>query len=452
MTMTADQDTATLVKSLEELLGSDDIAAARDLLESIHPADQADLYQRLPPEGREGLLALLSAEGIAQLIAHLEEDVREQLVDRMPRAALAAVLDHAANDVAADVLRLLPPSETARVLSNMATAADITPLLGHADESAGGLMTRGYVALHRDMTVAEAMTFLRLSKPLAEEAYYLYVLDSANRLEGIVNLRQLIVSDPQAVIADVMARDIVTVSPDADQEEAARLLQHYRLRALPVTDEQGILSGIITADDVIDVITEEATEDMYRLAGLPVDESIFAPVAVSARKRIPWLVINLLTAFLAAGMVAVFEGTIQKAAALAVFMPIIAGQGGNAGIQTITIVVRGIALGEIEPRDARRVLSKEIALGVIRGILFGLAVGLIAWAWKGAWGWGLVVGVAMLLNMLVAGLFGVLVPLGMRKARLDPAIASGVFLTTFTDIMGFLFLLGLATLLIGQLT
>src|SRR3990172_4636703 len=312
MTMTADQDTATLVKSLEELLGSDDIAAPRDLLESIHPADQADLYQRLPPEGREGLVALLSAEVLAQIIAHLEEDVREQLVDRMPRAALAAVLDHAANDVAADVLRLLPPSETARVLSNMATAA-------------------------------EAMTFLRLSKPLAEEAYYLYVLDSANRLEGIVNLRQLIVSDPQAVIAVVMARDIVTVSPDADQEEAARLLQHYRLRALPVTDEQGILSGIITADDLIDVIAEEATEDMYRLVGLPADESVFAPLAESTRRRLPWLLINLFAAFAAAGMVAIFEGTIQKAAALAVFMPVVAGQGGNAGIQTITIVVRGIA-------------------------------------------------------------------------------------------------------------
>jgi len=452
MTMTADQDTATLVKSLEELLGSDDIAAARDLLESIHPADQADLYQRLPPEGREGLVALLSAEGIAQLIAHLEEDVREQLVDRMPRAALAAVLDHAANDVAADVLRLLPPSETARVLSNMATAADITPLLGHADESAGGLMTRGYVALHKDMTAAEAMTFLRLSKPLAEEAYYLYVLDRQNRLEGIVNLRQLIVSDPQAVIADVMARDIVTVSPDADQEEAARLLQHYRLRALPVTDEQGVLSGIITADDLIDVIAEEATEDMYRLVGLPADESVFAPLAESTRRRLPWLLINLFAAFAAAGMVAIFEGTIQKAAALAVFMPVVAGQGGNAGIQTITIVVRGIAVGEIELRDARRVLSKEIAIGIIKGLTFGLLVGIVAWAWQGEWAWGFVVGLALLLNMLVAGALGALIPLGLRTLRLDPAVASGVFLTTFTDVFGFLFLLGLATLLISHLT
>ncbi|HEU4760595.1 MAG TPA: magnesium transporter [Dehalococcoidia bacterium] len=450
--MATEQETATLARRLEELLSSDDVTAAAELLASVHPADQADLYQRSDPDARETLLALLTADGLAQLLGHLDEDPLAELIDRMPRASLAAVLDRAANDVAADILRQLPPAEAARVLSNMASAADVTPLLGYADESAGGLMTRGYVALHRDMTAAEAMTFLRLSKPLAEEAYYLYVLDSRNHLQGVVNLRQLIVADPTARIEDVMTRDVVTVPPGADQEEAARLLQHYRLRALPVVDADGALSGIITADDVIDVITEEATEDMYRLAGLPADESIFAPVSVSARRRIPWLVINLVTAFAAAGMVAIFEGTIAKAAALAVFMPIIAGQGGNAGIQTITIVVRGIALGEIEPRDARRVLGKEIALGIIRGILFGLIVGVIALAWKGAWGWGLVVGLAMLLNMLVAGLFGVLVPLAMKAARLDPAIASGVFLTTFTDVMGFFFLLGLGSLLIDELT
>ncbi len=450
--MATEQETATLANRLQDLLSGDNVAEAVELLASIHPADQADLYLRLDPEARVALLALLSAEGLAQLLGHLDEEVREEVVDRMPRAALASVLDRADNDVAVDILRLLPPSEAARVLSNMATAAEITPLLGHADESAGGLMTRGYVALHKEMTVAEAMTFLRLSRPLAEEAYYLYVLDALNRLQGVVNLRQLIVSDPQTRIEEVMTGDVITVSPDTDQEEAARLLRHYRLRALPVVDEGGLLRGIITADDLIDVITEEATEDMYRMAGLPADESVFAPVRVSAQRRIPWLTINLVTAFLAAGMVAIFEDTIAKAAALAVFMPVIAGQGGNAGTQSVTIVVRGIALGEVELRDARRILSKEIALGIIRGILFGLIVGLIAWAWKGNWGWGVVVGLAMLLNMLVAGLLGAVIPLTMRALRLDPAIASAIFLTTFTDVMGFLFLLGLGTLLIGQLT
>ena len=450
--MTTEQESAQLAERIEELLSGDNVQAAAELLAAMHPADQADLYNRLSGADRETILALLSNESRALLLEHLDEDALEEIVGRLPRVELSRVLDLTKNDIAADALRLLPPSEAARTLAQMTTAPEVTPLLIHPDESAGGLMTRGYVALHKDMTVSEAMTYLRARQPLAEEAYYLYVLDAGNHLQGVVNLRQLIVSDPQTKLEDVMTREVISVKPDTDQEEAANLLQHYRLRAIPVVDDSGFLSGIITADDIIDVIAEEATEDMYRMAGLPGDESIFAPVHVSARRRIPWLLVNLITAFMAGGMVAIFEGTIAKAAALAVFMPIIAGQGGNAGIQTITIVVRSLALGEIEPRDAKRVLNKEIALGVIRGVLFGIIVGIAALLWKGEWGWGVVVGTAMLLNMLVAGLLGTLIPLGMKAFRLDPAIASGVFLTTFTDMLGFLFLLGLATLLIDQLT
>jgi magnesium transporter len=414
----------------------------------MHPADQADLYQRLDEDDRETMVSLLSAEGLGNLLGHLDEDLFPDIVGPMPRAALARVLDVTDNDIAADILRLLPPAEAARTLSNMTRTSEVLPLLAHEDESAGGLMTRGYVALHKDMTVEEALNYLRAARPTAEEAYYLYVLDGQNHLQGIVNLRELIVSEPDTRIERVMTTEVTSVRPGVDQEEAANLLQHYRLRALPVVDDEGVLEGIITADDVIDVIQEEATEDMYRIAGLPGDESIFAPVTVSARRRIPWLLVNLGTAFLAGAMVALFEGTIEKAATLAVFMPIIAGQGGNAGIQTITIVVRSMALGEIEARDARRVLRKEVTLGVIRGVLFGVIVGVVALAWKGEPEWGLVVGVAMLLNMLVAGLLGTLIPLGLRAIKQDPAIAAGVFLTTFTDVAGLFFLLGLGAMLI----
>jgi magnesium transporter len=346
----------------------------------------------------------------------------------------------------------MPAAEAVRTLAQMRTAAEIMPLLQHGDETAGGIMTRGYIALHKDMTAQEAISFLRATKPLPDEAYYLYVLDSRSRLQGIVNLRELIVSDPSTRIEDVMTSDLVTVGPGVDQEDAARMLQHYRLRSLPVVDEDGVLQGIITSDDIIDVIQEEATEDMFRMAGLSADESVFAPVSVSARLRIPWLVINLGTALVAGAVVAAFEGTIEKAAALAAFMPIIAGQGGNAGIQTVTIVVRSLALGEIESQDALPILRKEVGLGVVRGVLFGVLVGAIAYAWQGEWAWGLVVGASMLLIMLVAGVVGTVIPLGMRALRIDPAIASGVFLTTATDILGFFFLLGLATLMIDQLS
>jgi magnesium transporter len=446
------EEERSILDRLRDLLHGDNVASARELLDGLHPADQADVFDSLDEDERQTMLALFDAEGAADLLEHLDEALRKEVVDEMPRGALATVLDRMENDIAVDILREMPPPEAVRVLAQMTSAAELLPLLQHEDETAGGIMTRGYIALHKDMTAEEAIAFLRATKPLAEEAYYLYVLDGQSRLQGVVNLRQLVTSDPKARIEDVMETDVASVHPDTDQEEAARLLQHYRLRSLPVVDEAGVLSGIITADDVIDVIQEEATEDMYRMAGLPGDESIYAPVMVSARKRIPWLIANLVTAALAGGMVAIFEGTIEKAAALAVFMPIVAGQGGNAGIQTVTMVVRSIALGEVEPRDARTVLAKELTLGLIRGVLFGVIVGVVAFAWQGEWAWGVVVGGAMLLNMIVAGLMGTFIPLGMKALKLDPAIASGVFLTAFTDVLGFLFLLGFATILIGQLT
>jgi len=450
--MTTEQDAAELAERVEEALRGDDVERAAEVIATVHPADRADLYERLDPELREAFFSVLSTEEMAELMEYLDEEVRGVVTARMPRVTLARVLDRTSNDVAVDVLRTLPPADTARVLSSMATAQEISPLLEHADESAGGLMTRGYVALHPEMTVHDAITFLRLRKPLADEAYYLYVLDAGNRLQGVVNLRELLISEADTPIVSVMTKDAITVAPDTDQEEVARLVQHYRLRALPVVDEDRVLRGIITADDAMEVASEEATEDMYRMVGLLSDDSVYAPVLVSARRRIPWLAINLLAAFAAAAMVAAFEDTIAKAAALAVFMPVVAGQGGNSGIQSITIVVRGLALGEIQPEDARWVLAKEGAIGLVKGIVFGLLIGVIAWAWQGEPAWGLVVGVALLLNMLMAGFLGAVIPLTLRALRLDPAIASGIFLTAFTDVLGFLFLLGLGALLIEQLT
>ncbi len=450
--MTTEQDTMADLARLQELLQGDDVQSAIDLLEGLHPADQADVFEALDQADQPKMLALLSGEGIAHLLSHLEDEQRRSVVDEMPRATLARVLDASEHDVAVDILRTLPPAEAVMTLSQMSTAADVTPLLAHADESAGGLMTRGYIALHRDMTAGEAIDFLRATKPAAEEAYYLYVLDAANHLQGVVNLRQLIVSDPETRLEDVMEPEPIAVAAETDQEEAANLMQHYRLRSLPVVDEEGVLSGVITSDDIIDVIQEEATEDMYYIAGLPGDDSLHASLQVSARRRIPWLMVSLATSFMAGAVVALFEGTIEQAAALVVFMPIIAAQSGSAGIQTVTIVVRGIALHELEAAEAWRALRKEIALGVIRGVLFGVLVGGAAYLWQGEWAWGAVVGGAMLLNMVVAGLLGMVIPMTLRAMKLDPAVASGILLVSFTDILGFLMLLGFGALAISQLT
>jgi magnesium transporter len=333
----------------------------------------------------------------------------------------------------------------------MAEAADVAPLLAHPDESAGGRMTRGYIALRADMTVDEAINYLRLVKPNTEEAYYLYVVDAADRLEGVVSLRHLVVAPPRTPVSEVMSRDVVAVRAGTDQEECARLIRRYNLLALPVVDEGDHLVGVTTIDDLLDVATEEATEDMYRMVGMAETESFYRPVPSSIRRRLPWLFVNLLTALAAASVVSFFEGTISRFAALAVFMPVVAGMGGNAGIQTLTLTVRGLALGEVSAADAVWVILRELAVASANGLAIGVAVGLTAYVWEGNVYLSLVLGAAMMLNMLAAALAGVLVPLGLKVAGADPALASGVFVTTVTDILGFLFFLGLATAFISYM-
>jgi magnesium transporter len=242
------------------------------------------------------------------------------------------------------------------------------------------------------------------------------------------------------------------VSTDADQEEAARLVERYDLRSLPVVDSEGRLAGVVTQDDIIDVVEEEATEDMYLMTGVTGVEGPWSPLPISIRRRLPWLMINILTAMAAATVVSLFQGTIEKAAILAVFMPVIAGQGGNAGIQTLTIIVRSLALGEMELRDARAVLARQVAISVCNGVAVGLAVGAVAFLWEGNLALGIVVALAMVANVgLVAALGGVLVPTTMRFLGFDPALASGIFVTMLTDLMGFLTFLGLAALFISQI-
>ena len=452
--MAPEQEVQVLVRQVEELLSSDSarVEELASLVGSIHPADQAELYCRLSPPQREALLALLNAEGLARLLERLPEEEVEALVARMPRETLARVLDHMESDEAAYIIRYLPPADAARVLANMRTAADVAPILQHAEDTAGGLMTRGYVALHPDMTVQEAVTYLRLRRPSAEEGYYLYVLDGANRLQGVVNLRQLIVASPGTPVSQLMTRDVIAVPPETDQEEVARLIQRYRLRALPVVDEKGVLLGIITADDVLDVVTEEATEDLYRLAGVGVEERALSPLRESLKRRIPHLVVNLATAFVSGLTVSAFEGTVAQAAALAVFMPIIAGHGGNTGTQAATVMVRSLALGDATPRDTLRIVAKEMAFGLVHGVLAGsLAAGLALALYQNPWLAAVVFG-AMVGNVVVAGVVGSLIPLALQALKIDPALASSIWLTTFTDVMGFLMLLGAGTLLVDRLT
>jgi magnesium transporter len=281
--------------------------------------------------------------------------------------------------------------------------------------------------------------------------FYLYVVDMRRHLVGVISLRRLLLVSPPTPLKRIMTTDLISVRTDTDQEEVARLVASYNLLAIPVVDEENKLVGVITVDDVIDVIKDEATEDVYRLAGVAGDDRVFSTAGESLRKRVPWLQVNLVTAFVAASVVALFEGRIRDVPVLAVFMPVVAGMGGNAATQTLTVIVRGIALGELTWANSRKALLKEAAVGIGNGFACGVVGALVVWVWKGDLVLGLILCAAMVINMFIAATAGTVIPLALRAMKVDPALASSVFITTLTDVFGFASWLGLGTIFIKYL-
>jgi len=305
-------------------------------------------------------------------------------------------------------------------------------------------------ALNEDLTVGEAITELQSNRDV-EMVFYLYVIDSRRHLVGVVSLRRLLLVPPDTPLKRIMTTDLISARVEMDQEEVAGLVASYNLLAIPVVDAENKLVGVITVDDVIDVIKDEATEDVYRLAGLASDDRVFTTPMESLRKRLPWLLVNLVTAFIAASVVKLFEGTISMVTSLAVFMPVVAGMGGNAATQTLAVIVRGIALGELTWSNTRKALIKEALVGLGNGVACGIVGAGVAWLMQGTPWLGLILGLAMIINMFVAATAGTLIPLALRALNVDPALASSVFITTLTDVFGFLSFLGLGALFIKYL-
>lgn len=407
------------------------------------------LEERSPEETLERLEELPS-ELAVEVLEHMDPERASEVLARLTDAEAAQILGEMWPDNAVDVIEELPAERRQDLLERMAPAeaAQIRRLIAYPHDTAGGLMSPDVVALPEHLTVEEAIERLRELADEVETLYYAYVVDEDRRLRGVLSMRDLLLSPPQTPIREVLRRDVVKVPVDADAEEVARIFDRYHFLALPVVDSEDRLLGIVTFDDVIDAIREEETEDMHRMVGIAPEDRALDPWHESLRRRLPWLLINLGTALAAAGVVALFEGTIAQVTALAVLMPIIAGQGGNAGSQTVTVVVRGIALGEVRPGEGWRIVLKEGLLGAVQGIVIGVIVALIAALWQGDPTLGLVVALAMVFNLILAGVFGALIPLGLRFVGADPALASTIFLTTVTDICGFLFLLGLGALLL----
>ena len=444
-------DVDTTLDHVREALDKQDWDQAVALVEALRPPDQAELFGDLPPEDQDELLPRLDLEDSADILEELEEEEAAEIAARLETGDLVQILDEMEPDEAADLLGDIPPDQAAEVLSLMEEPEEIRPLLEHADETAGGLMTSAKVTLHQQMTAQEAMAHLRTLAPESEDVYYLFVVDEQVQLVGVVSLRQLIVAAPEARVDAIMAPDVISVRANADQEEAARLMARYDLLALPVVDARDHLLGLITHDDLVEVLEEEATEDIYRLGGVPDEQPHDVPIPAALRTRLPWLLLNMGTALVSGVVLSLFESTIARVAALTVFFPFVAGVCGSAGTQALTVTVRGLAMGEIEPRDGLRTLGRELLIGMANGLAVGLLVTLIALALHEPPLLGLVVGFAILMNMIGAGIAGALVPILMQLARVDPALASPILVTTITDTCGYLIYLGLATLVLPML-
>jgi magnesium transporter len=448
----ANQDQIELVRErLQELLEAGDFASAVEMLAESHPADQADLIEHQDREVQERLILHLGTEQLAQILEYLDENLRTELLKDLPADLLVPLLNRLDEDVVADILQELDDELANQVVPRLQYRQYVEELLDYPEDSAGGRMSVDVVALQRTWTVEQAINFLRTESPDDTHPFYLYVVDDEGRLIGTVGLRALVTVAPETPIAAITREEVLSVEATEDQEVAAERMRHYNLLALPVVDAEDKLRGVITADDVLDVQVQEATEDIYRMAGLAEEERIFRPIRDAVPPRLAWLLINMITASLAVVTVSMFEGTIERAAVLAFFMPLVAGMGGNAGIQTITLVVRSLALGEIEQRDVVRVLRHELVIALVKGVVIGIVAGSIAYIWQGQPWLGIIVGIALLANICNATLIGVLVPLLLKRLRFDPALASGIFVTTFSDVVGFFVFLGLATALIVHL-
>ncbi len=438
------------ISEIRRYLDDENVDGALAQFRQLHPVDQGEVLVGISESNRLQLLESLSPGETADILAEMEPQGATRLSKGMQPEALAHILEQTKPDAAADILQLLPEEYLDKTLQSMSDAPEVASLLEYGQDTAGGLMTLDYPVIKESLTTPNALDELRLLGPEAENINALLVVDGENRLVGSLSIARLALARPTSMIGEIAEQDIISVSAETDQEECARLMERYNLIHLPVVDQDGRLTGVILAEDMVDVVEEEATEDMYRIASVA-GERVMGPLRNSLRRRLPWLYINLATALLAGLMISIFESTITKVIALAVFLPVVAGQGGIGGTQTVTLVVRSMALGEVPRNLGFRLLSRELSLALIHGILLGLVVGLVAYGWKGNATLGLVLGLAMLGNMVVAGLAGAGVPLLLRRLGMDPAVSSAVFVTTFTDVIGFLLFLGLAAAFINLL-
>ena len=437
--------TPEVVREVAYALESGRPEIAEQLIEPLHASDIASLVEQLPADQREPLMAELDPEVAGDVLAEIEEAVRDDLLENMAPAQVAEAVATLDSDDAVYVLEDLKPSIQREVLEELATpeALGLADALAFPEDSAGRMMQRQLIAVPGFWTVGQVIDYMREAADLPEEFHQIFVIDTAFHPVGGVHLHRLLKTKRPVAISEIMEEEPTLIHTHTDQEHVGLAFRQYDLMTAGVIDDEGRLVGCITVDDIVEVVEEEVEEDVLRLAGVG-DEAVSDDVFDAVRSRFVWLTVNLGTAILASAVIALFEATISEVVALAVLMPIVASMGGNAGTQTLTVAVRALATRDLTTANALRIVYKEVLVGGINGVAFAIMMGLIAGLWFSDPTLGGVIAAAMVINMLVAGLSGILVPMGLNAVKVDPAIASSVFVTTVTDVVGFFAFLGLA--------
>jgi magnesium transporter len=442
---------ADYVERVAQAVAAKDTAALRELVGDLHEADAGDLIEALDPELRPRLVALMGHDFDFSALTQVDDAVREEILEELPSEAVAEGVRDLDSDDAVFILEDLPKDEQVEILEQLPPTERVALArsLLYPENSAGRIMQTEFIAVPPAWTVGQVIDHLRETADLPDRFWEFYVVEPDQRLRGAVALDRLLRTKRPVPIEQLLEEDLHQVEVTEDRADVARLFEHYDLVSAPVVDESSRLVGVITFDDIVDVIEEEAEEDIKALGGVRREEELSDPVWVIARGRFNWLLVNLATAFLASSVLGLFEGELQKMVALAVLAPIVASQGGNAATQTMTVAVRALATRELSSANAPRIILREVLVGLINGVAFAVITGVAAAAWFKVPDLGLVIGLAMVCNLLAAALAGILVPLVLHRFDADPAVSSGVFVTTVTDVVGFFSFLGIAALWFG---
>ena len=438
------------LEAVRSALSNGKLKRVGKILHRMHPAKVAGLLEALPPNERRGVWSMVDTERIGKVLVYLHDEIRVTLARELDLDDLVATVHHLELDDLVDLIQSLPSELGSRLLQNTTGTRreQLESMLSYPEDSAGGLMDANPIEVRANVKVGTVLRYLRLLEKLPAHTDMLMVVDRAGRYQGALRLSVLVTADLNLRVVDLMSTDIAGISVHTSTVEVARLFQDLDLLSAPVVDDQHLLIGRITVDDVVDLIRDDSDRALMQMAGLDDEADIFAPVMVSSRRRAVWLGINLLTAFLAAWVIGRFEATLEQIVALAVLMPIVASMGGVAGSQTLTLVIRGLALGQIQKGNLHTLLNREVGISLLNGVLWAVVVALIAVAWFGDWAIGGILGVAILINLLCAALAGLAIPLILERIGIDPALAGNVILTTVTDVIGFSAFLGLATVLL----